>query len=129
MILYGIKVVPPEWEKAMPLPFSKAEHDAAKLEQGTRILLYREGEGIIGEGEVHGFAIHPKEWPAPTTEALPPSLAQADYLQPIGLLYSREDAISPDKVREALGDPAFPQAASWRPIEREVYERLANWPY
>lgn|GEM_PF-5297597 len=127
MALYGIKVVPAAWEHSMPLPLSKAEHESGTIEQGTRILIYRAGEGIIGEGEVHAFAIQPSEWTPQTTENLPPELAQADYLQPIGLLYTRDDAIVPKDVQAALGDDQ--PLNDWQTISREVYEQLANWPY
>lgn len=127
MAPYGIRVVPAEWQPSMPLPFTQAMHDTKTLEQGTRILLYR--EGIIGEGEVHAFAIRPSEWPAQTTADLPAALKQADYLQPISLLYTREEPLAPDEVRKALGDESFPQGDVWLPIAREVYEKLANWPY
>lgn len=127
MVAYGIKVVPREWQHSMPLPFTQAEHDSETLEQGTRILIYRAGVGIIAEGEVHGFAIHPRDWPAQTTADLPAEFAQADYLQPIGLLYTREeDVLSPAVVQTALGEEQT--LASWQPISHEVYAQLANWP-
>ena len=62
MILYAIKVVPPEWDDTMPLPFDKAAYEQAKLEQGTRVLLYRDGEGIVGEGEIAGYPVEAARW-------------------------------------------------------------------
>lgn len=129
MIRYGIMVVPPEWEEAMPLPFDQAVFDEAKLEQGTRILIYREGEGVVGEGEVAGYAVDPARWTPATVEHLPPSFAQADVLQPVRLLYTREDALTPDEVRQALEQPDFPHGhGRWQALERDAYARLADWP-
>ena len=128
MTLYGIKVVPPEWQDTMPLPFDKASHDASGIEQGTRVLIFRRGEGILGEGEVHGFFIHPREWTGESKEDLPASLANADYLLPVGMLYRREDVIPPQTVRDALNDPAFPSGDGWRTIDQDAYGRLTNYP-
>lgn len=128
MTLYGIKVVPPEWEDEMPLPFDKAAHDNSGIEQGTRVLIFRRGEGIIGEGEVHGFFIQPKEWTGKSKDELPASLANADYLQTVGMLYHRDEVIPPEDVQAAIEDPAFPQGEEWRPIDRDAYERLTDWP-
>jgi hypothetical protein len=126
---YAIKVVPPEWQETMPLPFNKTTHDYSKIDQGTRVLVYRSGEGIIGEGEVHGFFLRPDEWPAQTTANLPASLAQADYLLPLGMLYTRDRVISPDGVRDLLDDRSFPQSIeAWRPIGEDLYEALTRWP-
>lgn len=130
MNLYGVKVVPPEWGDTMPLPFTKAEYDSAKPEQGTRILIYRYGEGIIGEAEVDGYVIRPAEWVPQSTAHLPPSLAEADYLQPMRLLYTRQDAITPERVRKALNDSTFPPSAdAWRLLDHDVYQQFANWTY
>jgi hypothetical protein len=128
MTLYGIKVVPPEWEDQMPLPFDKASHDASGVEQGTRILIFRRGEGIIGEGEVHGFFIQPKEWTSASKDDLPPSLANADYLLTVGMLYHRNDVISPETVRDTLDDPAFPQGDVWCTIGQDAYQALTDYP-
>jgi hypothetical protein len=126
--LYAIKVVPPDWTDTMPLPFDKAQHDKAKLEQGTRVLIYRDGEGIVGEGEIAGFAVEPARWVSASLEHLPPSLAQAEILQPVKLLYSRENALTQQEVRHALEQPQFPQGADWLSLDRDQYARLANWP-
>lgn len=126
MALYGIKVVPAIWEYAMPLPFTQAEHNAVEMEQGMRILIYRAGAGIVAEGEVHGFAIRPSEWNPQTTADLPPEFQQADYLQPVRVLYSREDPIPPSEVQAALGDGQVLQ--DWQGVSRETYSRLTNWP-
>lgn len=130
MNLYGIKVVPPEWEETMPLPFGESVYDAAKLEQGTRVLIFRPGEGIVGEGEVAGFAIRPAEWKMPNPLHLPAALAQVDYLQPVRLLYTRKDSITAEQVRKVLNEPLFPASSDvWRSLDRDVYQQLANWPY
>ena len=64
-----------------------------------------------------------------SVENLPPSLAQADILQPIRLLYSRANALTPEEVRQALEQPDLPQGnGHWLALEHEVYARLANWP-
>jgi hypothetical protein len=112
----------------MPLPFDKASHDASGVEQGTRILIFRHGEGIIGEGEVHGYFIHPKEWTSASKDELPPSLANADYLLPVGMLYHRENVISPETVYDILNDPAFPQGDIWRTIDQDAYRQLTDYP-
>jgi hypothetical protein len=126
MALYGIKVVPATWQYSMPLPFSEAEHKGTEIEQGMRILIYREGEGIVAEGEVHAFAIRPSEWTPQSTAGLPAELQQADYLQPVGLLYSRDDAIGQLEVQAALGAEPL---RDWQVISRDAYQQLANWPY
>lgn len=127
---YAIKVVPPEWKVSMPLPFDKASHDASGVENGTRVLVYVQGTGIVAEGEVHGFFIEPRRWAQETKDNLPEAFANADYLLPLGVVYKREGttAITLEAVRDALADPAFPDGETWRPIEREVYERLNNFP-
>ncbi|MEO8396602.1 MAG: hypothetical protein ABI700_26650 [Chloroflexota bacterium] len=129
MSRYAIKVVPPEWREPMPLPFNKTTHDYSKIEEGTRVLVYRSGEGIIGEGEVHAFFLRPEEWPSQNKEHLPPSVAQADYLLPLAMLYVRERVISPDGVRDLLDDRSFPQSVdTWRPIGSDLYDELTRWP-
>jgi hypothetical protein len=132
MILYAIKVVPPEWEEAMPIPFTQAEHDqwGAQLQNGTRVLIFKDApiNQLIGEGEVHGFFVQPDRWTPTATDGLPPSLRGADYLLPLGMLYTRktpESMISLHGVRAALDDPTFPRSANeWRPLEFEQYQRL-----
>lgn len=126
--LYGIKVVPHEWQDTMPLPFDKAAHDASKIQEGTRILVYKQGEGIVCEGEVRSYFLRPHEWARQSTDDLPDSLADADYLLPLSLIYTREDAIAPDAVRKALYDPHFPDRASWRALDSDTYRRLNNFP-
>ncbi|MBI1257743.1 MAG: hypothetical protein GC204_09755 [Chloroflexi bacterium] len=127
MSRYAIKVVPPEWQDTMPLPFNKTTHDYSKIEQGTRVLVYRSGEGIVGEGDVEGYFVRPHEWPTESAEQLPPALAQADYLLPIAMLYLRERVISPDKVRDLLDDRSFPQGIdTWRPIGLDLYDELTH---
>jgi hypothetical protein len=128
MTRYAIKVVPPEWEAPMPLPFDKTSHDYSKIEQGTRVLVFRRGEGIIGEGEVKGFFVQPSEWPPETKDTLSPAVAGADYLLPLGMLYSREKPITQDEVRQALDDHSFPPGDVWRPIDQSMYHMLTNWP-
>jgi hypothetical protein len=124
---YAIKVVPPEWRETMPLPFNKTTHDYNKIEQGMRVLIYRGSEGIVAEGEIDGYFLHPHEWPAQSMENLPPSLAQADYLLPIALLYRRERPISPDDVRDLLDDRSFPPGGdTWRPIGLDIYDELTD---
>ncbi len=126
--LYAIKVVPDEWTETLPLPFDKATHDALKIEQGTRILIYKHDQGIVGEGEVHGFFIRPREWSHEATDDLPDSFTRADYLLPVGMIYTRADAISPDAVRKALYDPHFPERTTWRALDQATYSRLNTFP-
>ena len=127
MSRYAIKVVPPEWQETMPLPFNKTTHDYSKIEQGTRVLVYRSGEGIVGEGDIEGYFVRPQEWPAQSREQLPPVLAEADYLLPVAMLYLRERSISPDKVRDLLDDRSFPQSIdTWRPIGLDLYDELTH---
>ena len=129
MTRYAIKVVPPEWQEPMPLPFNKTTHDYSKIDQGMRVLVYRSGEGIIGEGEVRAFFLRPDEWPSQSTAQLPASIAQAEYLLPLAMLYQRDRVISPDGVRDLLDDRSFPQSAdTWRPIGEDLYEALTHWP-
>ncbi len=123
---YAIQVVPPEWDDTMPLPFDRATHDSGAVEQGTHVLVYRRGEGIIGEGEVKGYFVQPDMWTPQSKMHLPDSLARADYLLPLGMVYRREEAIPPEAVRAALDDPAFPLGSSWHPIDRDAYDRLNN---
>lgn len=130
MNLYGIKIVPPDWSDAMPLPFDKSGYDTAKPEQGTRVLLFRAGEGLIGEAEIDGYVVRPAEWATPSTAHLPPSLAKADYLQPVRVLYMRADVITPEQVRKVLNNPTFPEAGdSWLTIDHNAYQQFANWTY
>ncbi len=129
MSRYAIKVVPPEWQEPMPLPFNKNTHDYSKVEEGTRVLVYRSGEGIVGEGEVHAFFLRPDEWPSQNKGNLPASVAQADYLLPLTMLYVRDRVVTPDGVRDILDDRSFPQSVdTWRPIGSELYDALTHWP-
>ena len=128
MSRYAIKVVPPEWQETMPLPFNKTTHDYSKIEQGTRVLVYRSGEGIIGEGEVRRLLSAPARMAVrKAREQLPPSVAQADYLLPLAMLYLRERVITPDGVRDLLDDRSFPQSVdTWRPIGLDLYDELTH---
>jgi hypothetical protein len=128
MTEYAIKVVPAGWEHTMPLPFTKAAYDQSGIEQGTRVLIYRQDEGIVGEGEVHGFVVQPRAWPQDDKSGLPLALADADYLQPIGVLYMRDSSIPPQVVRETLGDLAFPLREDWQPLSSDQYHTLTDWP-
>lgn len=110
----------------MPLPFTEEEHNAVEMEQGMRILIYRQGAGIVAESEVHGFAIRPSEWNPQTTADLPPEFRRADYLQPVRVLYSREDPLAPTEVEAALGDGE--KLKDWQAVSRETYSLLTNWP-
>ena len=132
MILYALKVVPPEWTEHMPLPFTQAEHEQWRdqIQNGTRVLIFKGApvNQLIGEGEVHGFFVQPHRWTPSATDGLPAALAQADYLLPLGMLYTRqspESKISLSGVRSALDDPAFPRAPlEWRVLTLEQYQRL-----
>ncbi len=137
MNLYGIKVVPAEWELDMPIPFTQAEHELARdtIENGTRVLVFKGSpvNALVAEGEVHGFFIRPAEWTASATDGLPPSIANADYLLTLGVLMSRStDAsmFSLEEVRRALDDSTFPRRdGEWRPLDDEHYRRLIrDWP-
>ncbi len=125
---FAIKVVPAEWQHDLPLPFDRATHDAIDLQQGTRILIYQRGKGIVGEGEVDGFFVQPDEWMPSSKDDLPVLLADAEYLLPLRMLYSRRDPIPPSSVQQVLDDPAFPNAVLWRPLSRNEYERLNSFP-
>lgn len=134
MILYAIKVVPPEWEETMPIPFTKAEHDQWRdqIQNGTRVLIFKSApvNQLVAEGEVHGFFVQPHRWTPTAVDDLPESLRNADYLLPLGVLYTRkteQSLISLNGVRIALDDPAFPRhAGEWRPLNFDQYQRLIH---
>jgi hypothetical protein len=119
----------------MPLAFSKEAHDQwrDKLEAGTRIILYDHGqEAIVGEGEAHGIFIRPQEWPSTSTDELPHSIADADYVLPLRTLYQREAAalIPLGEVRRSLNDNGFPHhTGEIREIDGTTYQLLTqDWP-
>jgi hypothetical protein len=133
--LYALAVLPQGWNFGMPLPFSKAAHDLWKdrLEAGTRLVFYDPTrQAITGEGEVHGIFIQPKEWPATSTDDLPPSIASAEYVLPVRVLYQRDAlALIPlAEVRRALEDDSFPQSSEEvRELDSGAYQLLTqNWP-
>ena len=135
MSLYALAVVPPGWQSGMPLPFTKAGHEQwqDRLEAGTRLVFYDPSrQAIIGEGEVQGIFIQPKEWPKTSTDDLPSSIANADYVLPVRVLYQREAlALIPlAEVRRALEDDHFPQGVGEaRELDDGAYQRLTeNWP-
>jgi len=132
VIQYAIKVVPPEWDSNMPIPFTKETHDRwrEELQNGTRVLIFKSAPVnlLVGEGEVHGFFIQPKEWASAAIDGLPPNIRGADYLLPLGMVYLRGSEYSRlylEDVRAALEDPNFPASPDeLRPLEPAIYQRL-----
>ncbi len=132
MLLYALKVVPPEWDEQLPIPFTQAEHDQWRdqIQNGTRVLIFKGApvNQLVAEGEVHGFFVQPHRWSERATHGLPDALALADYLLPLGVLYTRqtpESRHSLNSVRSALNDPLFPHSpGEWRPLDFKEYQRL-----
>lgn len=131
MIQYAIKVVPPEWNEDLPIPFTRTEHERwhDQIQNGTRVLIFKSApvNQLVAEGEVRGFFVQPHRWTPTSTDGLPDSLANADYLLPLGVLYTRKaDArFSLTEVRAALEDPAFPRDdGEWRELDLDHYQRL-----
>ena len=124
MTRYAIKVVPPEWDYSMPLPFSRTMHDYNRIESGMRVLIYRSGVGIVGETEINSPFATPNEWPSDLIDDMPGAVASADYFLPLGGLYYRGKVIHPDVVRQILSDSTFPAFEAWRPIDAQTYQQL-----
>jgi hypothetical protein len=132
---YVLAALPPGWLFGMPLPFSRAAHDAwrDKLEAGTRLIFFDPGrEAIVGEGEVHGIFLRPHEWPSSSLDELPHSIANADYVLPVATLYQREAAalIPAGEVRRILNDDGYPHhPGEIREIDGTTYHLLTqDWP-
>jgi hypothetical protein len=105
------------------------------VQNGTRVLIFKGSpvNELVAEGEVHGFFIQPREWAESARDGLPPSLANADFLLPLGMLIKRgseTSRISLEGVRKALEDESFPRSADeWRALDNEIYRRLIHeWP-
>jgi len=121
---YAIKVVPPDWQDTLPLPFHKNIQAYNKIEIGTHVLIYRFEAGIIGDAEIRSPFISPHEWEASAKIELPPSLRGADLLLPLEAVYYRGKVVPPETVRQILSDSLFPQLENWRPIDPQTYQQL-----
>ena len=121
---YAIKVVPPDWQDTLPLPFHKNIQAYNKIEIGTHVLIYRFEAGIIGDAEIRSPFVLPVAWEAAAKIELPPSLRGADLLLPLEAVYYRGKVVPPETVRQILSDPLFPQLENWRPIDAQTYQQL-----
>ena len=130
MSQYTLMVVPPDWQFGMPLPVNQTTHDLwkDKLEAGTRIIFYDPAaEAVVGEGEVAGGFVRPKEWRTSSADELPAWIEFADYALPVRTLYQRDlDSIIPlEEVRYALNDNSFPRAiGEFLEIDPSTYQLL-----
>ena len=130
MSIFTLMVVPPEWQFGMPLPVNQTTHDLWKdrLEAGTRMIFYDPAaEAVVGEGEVVGGFVRPKEWVTSSADELPAWIEFADYALPVRTLYQRNlDSVIPlEEVRYALNDNSFPHSiGELREIDHSIYQLL-----
>ncbi|HLU11903.1 MAG TPA: hypothetical protein VK003_19670 [Oceanobacillus sp.] len=130
MSQFTLIVVPPEWQFGMPLPINQSTYELwkHKLEAGTRVVFYDPAaESIVGEGEVVGGFVRPKEWQTTSADELPAWIQFADYALPVRTLYQRNlDSVIPlDEVRYILNDNSFPRAiGELREIDHPTYQQL-----
>ncbi len=118
MLLYALKVVPPEWDEQMPIPFTQAEHDQWRdqIQTGTRVLIFKGApvNQLVAEGEVHGFFVQPHRWSAATATdglLLPIAGAGRSICCRSAMLYIRP--ITPES--RSLAQPC-PQRAGRSPV-------------
>lgn len=135
MAPFGLAVVPEAWDTEMPLEFTAAEYAQYNpaIEAGTRIVIYMTGpvNGVVSEGVVSDDNfIHIADWPASTSGAMKRLVPDAAYLLPLRVLYRRTSQASilhQDRVRDILGDPAFPQAGvPYRVLSDGEYQELTE---
>jgi hypothetical protein len=121
MARYAIKTVPMGWHETLPLPFNQTTRAFGKVEAGMHILIFQHDVGIVADGMVQAVFTSPQEWAACP---LPASFTSADFLLPLEALYYRGKIVSPEAVRQILGDPSFPQLDGWRPIDALIHQQF-----